>query len=47
MLTHEIALVIKDIGEVTKKEDEHISLVNLSENFSTIHLSTIKSLRKA
>lgn len=46
-LTHEIVLEIRDIDEVTDREDVHEALVNLSEEFKTLQLSAIKSLRRA
>lgn len=46
-LTHEVLLEIKDIDEVTTKEDVHEALMNISDKFGTLHLSAIKSMRKA
>lgn len=46
-LTHEIALEIKDIDEVTTKDDVYTALLNLSDDFKTLQKSTIKSMRKA
>lgn len=47
VLTHEILLEIKDMDEVTTKEDVHAALVRVSEEFGTLQPSVVKSLRKA
>lgn len=46
-LTHEVLLEIKDIDEVTTKEDVYEALINISEKLKTLHPSSIKSMRKA
>lgn len=46
-LTHEIALEIKDIDEVTTSDEVYTALVNVSDDFKSLQKSTIKSIRKA
>lgn len=46
-LTQEVLLEIKDIDEITTKEDVHAALINVAEEFKSVELSAIKSLRNA
>lgn len=46
-LTHEIFVEIKDIDEITTGEDVLEALRNVSDNFESLTLSCIKSIRKA
>lgn len=46
-LTHEVLLEIKDIDEITTKEDVYEALVTVSAEFNTLQPSAIKSMRKA
>lgn len=46
-LTHEVIIEIRDIDEVTDKDDVHKALINISEEFKSLQSSAIKSLRKA
>ncbi|KAI8115399.1 hypothetical protein CVS40_12361 [Lucilia cuprina] len=47
VMVNEVFLEIKDIDEITTKEEVHEALVNLSEDFKEVRLTVVKSMRKA
>lgn len=46
-LTHEVLVEIKDIDEITTKEEVLTALENISDDFKVLSLSSVRSMRKA
>lgn len=46
-LSHEVNIEIRDIDEVTSKEDIYEALVKISDEFESLHPTAVKSLRRA
>ncbi|XP_037826710.1 uncharacterized protein LOC119614662 [Lucilia sericata] len=47
VMINEVFLDIKDVDEVTTKEEVHESLINLSDDFKEVQLTAVKNMRKA